>query len=82
MEEILNILQQIAFELESINEKLDRLEDIQGDGLYNSISDVCSKLEDIQGDGLYNSISDVCSKLDDIGTKLDGIDSSIMFSNS
>ena len=43
------ILQQILDELRDMNQKLD---DIKGFGINNSLSDVCDKLDD------------VCSKLD------------------
>lgn len=70
MEEIKMFLQAILEEMQTINANL---EEIKGEGLYNSISDVYDKVEDIQdavkelqGNGLYNSINDVCNKLVDL----------------
>ena len=74
--------------LEAID--IDKLEEIKGEGLYNSISDVYDKLEEIKGDGLYSSLGDVCDKLEeikgdglyngisDICDKLDSVESTIM----
>ena len=75
MDEMIEILKDIKYEMERMNDKLDdlnreiynKLDDIQGIGLNgNSISDVCDTLDSLQGSGLFSSISDVCDKIDDL----------------
>ena len=75
MDELIEILKEIKYEIERMNDKLDdlnidicnKLDDLQGIGLNgNSISDVCDALDSLQGSGLFNSISDVCDKIDDL----------------
>ena len=45
MYEVVSVLKEILDELKEMNSKLDS---IQGDGLWNSISDVHNKLDDIE----------------------------------
>jgi len=45
MEEILAVLEEIKDRLVSIDEKLDR---IQGDGVYNSLTDICDKIDSVE----------------------------------
>ncbi len=45
MDEMISVLEDILRELQDINGKLD---EIKGDGLYNSISDVCNKLDSLE----------------------------------
>lgn len=75
MDEMIEILKDIKFEMERINDKLEdlnhdicsKLDDIQGIGLSgNSLSDVCETLDTLKGSGIFNSISDVCDKIDDL----------------
>ena len=52
MDEIVEVLNKILEKLDSINDGIDelhsKLDDMQGIGLYNSISDVHDKLEEIK----------------------------------
>ena len=75
MDEMIEILKDIKFEIERMNDKLDdlnhdicsKLDDLQGIGLSgNSLSDVCETLDALKGAGLFNNISDVCDKIDDL----------------
>lgn len=45
MDELVMVMKDVLSELQNINEKLD---EIRGDGLYNSLSDVCNKLDSIE----------------------------------
>lgn len=82
MEEMIEILKEIRDGIYSMNENIgdlkDSIDELKGNGLYNSITDVCDKLElvasDIKGNGLYDSLSDVCDKLSDISSSLNTID--------
>jgi len=67
MDELVDLMQQMLSELQGINEKLD---EIKGIGVYNSLADVCDKLDNVIGTGLYNSLSDVCDKLDSLDTTI------------
>jgi len=86
LEQLIEVLQEIRDGIYSINSNIEDLkvsvEELKGQGLYNSISDVCDKLEslasDIKGNGLYDSLSDVCNKLDEISTILNSIDTNTM----
>lgn len=70
MDELLVVLNDIKYELENMNQKLD---DIKGMGLYNSLSDVNEKLDEVKGNGVFDSISDVNEKLDTISSTVDTI---------
>jgi len=74
MNELVEVMQEILEELRGINLRLDS---IQGDGLYNSISDVHDKLDEIQGSGLYNSIGDVHDKLDDVESAISSLETTV-----
>ena len=68
MEELISIMQDVLSELQSISDKLD---DIKGTGINNSLSDICEKI-----DGLEFPEFDSCtmeSELQDINSKLDDI---------
>ena len=81
MYEVEKLLQRILDELKEMNSNIndtnDKLDSIQGTGLYNSISEIYEKLESIQGSGLYNSINDVCDKLDEVKDGLSDVESSV-----
>lgn len=59
MDRVVDVLQNILFELQEMNSKLD---DIKGSGLYNSISDVCDKLDEVKED-----LSEIDSSISDLG---------------
>ena len=75
-----DILMMILQEIRRNNQLLENiqgtLQEIRGDGLYNSLTDVCTKLEEsanaIRGDGLYNSLSDVCGRLEECAGNIKG----------
>lgn len=67
MDELISVMQDMLVELQEMNSKLD---EIKGNGLYNSISDLSEKLDEIKGNGLYNSLSDVCDKIDSLETTI------------
>ena len=68
MDTMIALLEEIRDLLSEMNEKID---EIRGDGAYNSISDICDKIDEVKGNGLYDSISDVCDKLDTLDTTID-----------
>lgn len=59
MDRVVDVLQNILFELQEMNSKLD---DIKGSGLYNSISDVCDKLDEVK-----EELSEIDSSISDLG---------------
>ncbi|MEK4359873.1 hypothetical protein NYE48_22885 [Paenibacillus sp. FSL M7-1455] len=86
MESLIEVLLEIRNGIYAMNANIEELknsvEELKGNGLYNSITDVCDKLdsmsEDIVGNGLFNSLSDVYNKLDEISSTLDSIDANTM----
>lgn len=52
MEELLEVLEAIKDGVANINSNLEELresvEEIKGDGLYNTLTDVCDKLDEIE----------------------------------
>lgn len=86
MDQLIEVLQEIRDGILTMNSNIEELktsvEELKGQGLYNSISDVCDKLEslasDIKGNGLYDSLSDVCNKLDQISDVLNSIELNTM----
>ena len=55
IDEMINVLKCIFFELKEINEKV---KDLKGNGAFNSVSDICNKLDEIQ-DKLYDIESEI-----------------------
>lgn len=45
MDELVNVMEEILIELKEMNSKLD---DMQGSGIYKSISDVCDKIDSLE----------------------------------
>ena len=81
MESLIEILQEIRDGIYSMNSSIEDLknsiDELRGNGLYNSIADLHDKLDEIsdtltgiKGVGTYDSISDVCDKLDEISSTL------------
>lgn len=63
MDELVSVMQDILLELQSINSKLD---DVKGDGLYNSLTDVCEKIDGLEAsitsNGRYD-LGDICDEI-------------------
>ena len=55
IDEMINVLKCIFFELKELNENV---KDLKGDGIFNSVSDICDKLNEIQ-DKLYDIESEI-----------------------
>lgn len=72
MDELVFVMEEIRDLLSEMNSKLDNISNdinqIKGNGVYDSLADVCDKLDEIKGNGLYNNLSDVCDKLDSLDT--------------
>lgn len=85
MDQLLHVLIEIRDGINLINSNISELqtsvENIQGIGLYNSLSDVSEKLDSlneavdsIKGIGYNDTLSDVCDKLDDVTSALSSIE--------
>lgn len=73
MDEMLDVMKDILFELKLNNVKTDTVIAIQ-EGIRYAI-------ESIKGTGIYDSLSDVCGKLDDVGEKIEALSGTGLFNS-